>query len=148
MLSYFTKYHSHFPILPEVETFILEYDQNRLLLWTVLAIASRQMADQPTLFSALVDPVRKMAADIYSHQSRSLRTMQALLLLSVWPFPFQQTHNDPTPMYCSLATHIGYSLGLHRPLHKADFEEKVTGVSMSNLIDRKTWHGCFIVNQA
>ena len=130
-----------------MELFILEYDSNRLLLWTVLAIASRALEDYPTLFSSLVDPVRNMAADIYAPQSRSLRTMQALLLLCTWPFPFQQTHNDPSPMYGSLATHIGYSLGLHRPLHKADFQEITAGPATSSTVERKTWYGCFIVNQ-
>lgn len=130
-----------------MELFILEYDSNRLLLWTILAIASRGLEDQPTLFSSLVDSVRKMAADIYAPQSRSLRTMQALLLLCTWPFPFQQTHNDPSPMYISLATHIGYSLGLHRPHFKADFEEITAGPASSNSVERKTWYGCFIVNQ-
>ena len=130
-----------------MELFILDYDSNRLLLWTILAIASRALVDYPTLFSSLVDPVRKMAADIYAPNSRSLRTMQALLLLCTWPFPFQQTHNDPSSMYGGLATHIGYSLGLHRPLHKADFEERIAGSLTSSTVERKTWYGCFIVNQ-
>lgn len=145
--SYFTNYHPNFPILPDMELFVLEYDSNRLLLWTVLAIASKSSVDCPALFPSLVDPVRKMAADIYAPQSRSFRTMQALLLLCTWPFPFQQTHNDPSPMYGSLATNIGYSLGLHRPLHKADFEERTAGLATSNAVERKTWYGCFIVNQ-
>ena len=127
--------------------FILEYDLDRLLLWTVLAIASRSLDDQPALFSALVDPVRKMAADIYNPQSRSLRTMQALLLLCAWPAPFQQTINDPSPMYGSLALNIGHQLGLHRPLHKADFDERAVGFAASTAVECKTWFGCFIVNQ-
>jgi hypothetical protein len=130
-----------------MDVFILEYDLDRLLLWTVLAIASRSMDDQPALFPALVDPVRKRAADIYNPQSRSLRTMQALLLLCAWPFPFQQTINDPSPMYGSLALNIGYQLGLHRPLHKADFDESATGFTASTVVECKTWFGCFIVNQ-
>ena len=130
-----------------MEVFILEYDLDRLLLWTVLAIASRGLDDQPALFAALVDPVRRLAADIYNPQSRSLRTMQALLLLCVWPFPFQQTINDPSPMYGSLALSIGYQLGLHRPLHRADFDERSAGFTTSTIVECKTWFGCFIINQ-
>lgn len=144
---YFLNYHPRFAILPPKEIFIAEYDMNRLLLWTILAIAARNKADQPALFSALVDPVRRLAADIYAPQSRSLRSMQALLLLCVWPFPFQQTINDPSPMYCSLATNVGYQLGLHRPLHRDDFDETLTRPSFSNAVERSTWYGCFIVNQ-
>lgn len=144
---YFTCYHPSFPILPEQHEFLAEYDQNRLLLWTVLAIASKGRDDVPDVYQSLVEPVRRLASDIYAPQSRSLKTMQALLLLCVWPFPHQQTINDPSPMYCSLATNIGHQLGLHRPLHKSDYDERATGPSVCSLSERKTWIGCFIANQ-
>jgi hypothetical protein len=129
--------------LPELDNFLLEYDQNRLLLWTMLAIMSKS---QPETYSSLVDPVRRLAADLYEPQSRSLKTMQALLLLCAWPFPYQRTQNDPSPMYCSLATNIGYQLGLHRPWCKADFEEDTQEGGTATAVERKTWYGCFIVN--
>ena len=145
--SYFISYHPYFPILPDQQTFLAEYDDNRLLLWTVLAIASKGHDEYPYLYSSLVDPVRALAADIYAPQSRSLRTMQALLLLCVWPFPFQQTVNDPSSMYCSLATNIGYQLGLHRPLHRSDFYEGAEQPLQCTAVEKKTWYGCFIANQ-
>lgn len=144
---YFTHYHPYFPILPGQHEFTAEYDSNQLLLWTVLAIASRGREDLPTVYASLVEPVRRLASDIHAPQSRSLKTMQALLLLCVWPFPHQQTINDPSPMYCSLATHVGYQLGLHRPLHRSDFKDSAIRLTTSDLTDRKTWYGCFIVNQ-
>ena len=146
--SFSTSYHAYFPILSEPSEWLAEFSANRLLLWSVLAIASKGRTDLPNLYSSLVDPVRRLAGDIYSPQSRSLGTMQGLLLLCVWPFPFQQTINDPSPMYCSLATHIGLQLGLHRPLLRHDFDEMAKGNVTSTGAERKTWYGCFIVNQA
>lgn len=143
---FFATYHPYFPILPEQHEFLAEYDSNRLLLWTVLAIASKGREDMPNVYTSLVEPVRRLASGIYAPQSRSLKTMQALLLLCVWPFPFQQTINDPSTMYCSLATTIGYQLGLHRPLHRSDFDENAMGPGISNISERSTWYGCFIVN--
>lgn len=143
MLRYYADYHSYFPILPEFDDFILEYDQNKLLLWTLLAITTKSQSET---YSSLVDPVRKLAADLYEPKSRSLKTMQALLLLCAWPFPFQRTQNDPSPMYCSLATNIGYQLGLHRPWCKGDFEENTRGFVTATTVEAKTWYGCFIVN--
>ena len=112
-----------------------------------MAIASFDQENHSSIYVSLVDPVRRLAADLYGPQSRSLKTMQALLLLCVWPFPFQQTINDPSPMYCSLATHIGYQLGLHRPHHRGDFDESATLPIVSTTVEMKTWYGCFIVNQ-
>lgn len=124
-----------------------EYGSNRLLLWTILAIASKGREDMPNVYQSLVEPVRRLASDLYAPQSRSLKTMQALLLLCVWPFPYQQSVNDPSPLYCSLATHIGYQLGLHRPRHLSDFNEDAAGVRIATVSERKTWYGCFIANQ-
>lgn len=114
-----------------------------MLLWTLLAIALKSRQETNAL---LVDPLRKLAADLYGPQSRSFKTMQALLLLCTWPFPFQRTQNDPSPMYCSLATNIGYQLGLHRPLCKGNFEEDTRESVRATTTERKTWYGCFIVN--
>lgn len=50
-------------------------------------------------------------------------------------------------MFCSLATNIGYQLGLHRPLHRSDYDESVDVLVVSTAVERKTWYGCFIVSQ-
>jgi len=126
--------------------FEAEHAANRLLLWTILTLASSHGADNSATYFSLVDPVRRLAADIYGQQSRSFKTMQALLLLCVWPFPFQQTINDPSPMYASLATSIGYQLGLHRPRYRGDFDEHTTMPVQSTSVEMTTWCGCFIVN--
>lgn len=143
---YYTRLHNLFPILPEKEVFEAEHAANKLLLWTVLTLASFHGADDSATYLSLVEPVRRLAADLYGPQSRSFKTMQALLLLCIWPFPFQQTINDPSPMYAALATSIGYQSGLHRPQHRDDFDENTTMPVQSTSVETATWCGCFIVN--
>lgn len=145
---FYARFHSHFPILPEQHIFLSRYNFNKLLLWTVLAIASRESSQHATLYSNLVDPVRRLAGDVYASQSRSFETVQALLLLCVWPFPFQQTINDPSPMYIALASQIAYQLGLHRPSFRADYtENNLPQADPGELARKKVWFGCCIVNQ-
>ncbi|KAK5166495.1 uncharacterized protein LTR77_008038 [Saxophila tyrrhenica] len=144
--SYFTTHHPLFPILPSKAHFYTTHTTNRLLLWTVLALASFDQDSNSATYFSLVDPVRRLAADLYGPQSRSFKTMQALLLLCVWPFPFQQTINDPSPMFCSLATGIGYQLGLHRPRCRGDFDENAVEGVESEGEEERTWWGCFVVN--
>ncbi|KIW08424.1 hypothetical protein, variant [Verruconis gallopava] len=146
--EFYARLHSHFPILPDQPTFLSRYNFNKLLLWTVLAIASRESSQHSALYSSLVDPVRRLAGDLYASQSRSFETVQALLLLCVWPFPFQQTINDPSPMYIALASQIAYQLGLHRPGFRADFtENNLPQADPGELARKKVWYGCCIVNQ-
>jgi hypothetical protein len=147
-VRFYARFHAHFPILSDQHTFLSRYNFNKLLLWTVLAIASRDSTQHATLYSSLVDPVRRLAGDLYASQSRSFETVQALLLLCVWPFPFQQTINDPSPMYMALASQIAYQLGLHRPAFRADFtENNLPQADPGELARKKVWFGCCIVNQ-
>ncbi|EXJ91696.1 hypothetical protein A1O3_00246 [Capronia epimyces CBS 606.96] len=145
--QYYTIYDPQFPILPKKETFLAHYNANTLLLWTMLAIASGSSAQMSPLFNSLVDPVRRLAGDLYSHQSRGLEAVQALLLLCAWPFPYAQTVNDPSPMYASLATNIAYQIGLHRPSFRSDFEYNVSTLDETlEQARQKAWYGCFIIN--
>ncbi|KIW21145.1 hypothetical protein PV08_01725 [Exophiala spinifera] len=131
-------------------TFVPHYDSNRLLLWSMLAVAAGHSSVTSVLYNSLVNPVRRLAGDIYSHQSRGLEAVQALLILCAWPFPYQQTVNDPSPMYCSLATTIALQTGLHRPPALSDdfaFQMDDSGSSRVNIGDReRAWLGCFIMN--
>jgi hypothetical protein len=128
-----------------MDHFIAKYDANKLLLWAILAIASSH--SMPQAYNALVDPVRHLAADLYGTQSRSLQTIQALLLLCAWPFPFQHSANDPSPMYCGLATNVAYQLGLHRSGFRQDFEfGKRTSPEGLDSERELAWAGCYIMN--
>lgn len=113
-----------------------------------MAVSAGASPETASLYNSLVNPVRRLAGDIYSHQSQGLGAVQGLLLLCAWPFPYQQTVNDPSPMYAALATNLAYQLGLHRPpaLH-ADFSYHATRHE-ENLDDERerAWYGCFVIN--
>ncbi|KAH8705209.1 fungal-specific transcription factor domain-containing protein [Talaromyces proteolyticus] len=147
--EFYTNFHPLFPILPTQADFLEAYDANKLLLWTIITIACKESAEYSQLYITLVDPVRRLAGDLYNIQSRDFETIQALLLLCIWPFPFQQTINDPSPMYCGLATQLSYQLGLHRPNLQMHWEYgATTSNTRVNLGRSKVWLGCFVVNHA
>ncbi|RAK95665.1 uncharacterized protein BO80DRAFT_251210 [Aspergillus ibericus CBS 121593] len=145
--EFYANFHPLFPILPSLPDFIKAYDANTLLLWTIIAITSKESPEYSHLCVTLIDPVRSLAGDLYHTQSRNFETIQALLLLCIWPFPFQQTVHDPSPMYCSLATQLSYQLGLHRPNLHMHWEYGATAPNARvDLQRRKAWVGCFVVN--
>ncbi|GAE00296.1 hypothetical protein THITE_2118139 [Paecilomyces variotii No. 5] len=136
------------PILTDLSNFLAGYDSNKLLLWKTLAIVSKESDQHSTLYPSLVDPVRRLAGDLYGPQSRDFETIQALLLLCVWPFPFQQSVSDPTPIYCGLSTQLAYQTGLQRPNCRMHWKyDVISSSSRIELERRKVWFGCFVVNQ-
>ncbi|OOF98998.1 hypothetical protein ASPCADRAFT_2424 [Aspergillus carbonarius ITEM 5010] len=64
--EFYATLHPHFPILPSLPDFIKAYNANRLLLWTIIAIACKESAQFAHLYVTLVDPVRRLAGDLIS----------------------------------------------------------------------------------
>jgi len=58
------------------------WDQNKFLLWTIVAIASKSMDAYIHLHTHLQPHVRRLASDIYSPDNDPLPNVQALLLLA------------------------------------------------------------------
>jgi hypothetical protein len=56
----------------------------------------------------------------------SLATVQAVLLLAIWPFPTSQSTNDLAVTLGSVAISAAMSIGLHRPLNSHDFKREFT----------------------
>ena len=113
----------------------------------VMAVGSKNSPTYSHLYLQLQDPVTRLAADHARPASRSIYFVQALLLLSVWPFPFNAVNEEPSWLHCGLATHMAMLLGLHRPLHPFRLLN-AAGAEIGDLPMRtRTWLACFIVDQ-
>jgi len=148
IVRFYTTYHPYFSILPRKEIILARFQSQKLLPWAILAVAAGGSVQLQSLYNSLVDPVRRLAGDIYSHQSRGLEAVQALLLLCAWPFPYQQTINDPSPTYAAQATNIALQIGLHRPDFYSDFEYGPRKSENLELERERAWYGCFIISHA
>ena len=146
-LRYYMHYQDRLPILPDLSSFAKSYVSCPFLFWTVIAVASKHSQQHSHLYSNLVKPVQSLAADINAAAGQSLATIQALLILCWWPFPFRATINDPSWTYCGLAIHKALQIGLHRPLHCSDFEYQAEHDSKDLTVRQKTWLACFVTNQ-
>ncbi|ETS79693.1 hypothetical protein PFICI_09546 [Pestalotiopsis fici W106-1] len=145
---YFTSYHHLFPILSEPSIFYLNYPRcSQLLFWVLIAIASKSIPKYSQLHLQLEPHVRTLATSTEEVVDHPLGTVQALLLLCWWPFPFKALREDPSWMYAGSATHIALRSGLHRPCHFSDFVYGDRLDAMGVLAFTKAWIGCFIVNQ-
>ncbi|QKX60294.1 uncharacterized protein TRUGW13939_07437 [Talaromyces rugulosus] len=145
--EFYEDYHPFCPILPHPRAFLGYAELCPLLLYIVLVTALRGKPEHNELFLALVDTVRTMSYELMRPEFVSLQTMQAFLLLCYWPLPYSKRIDDPTHSFIALATHIGYSLGMHRaPRYAKDFDNKLSVDGNMEVCRRITWVVCFITN--
>jgi hypothetical protein len=129
---YYSHYHPLFPILPDIASFAKTYDKCLLLFWTIMAIGSKRSPSSLNLYLPLSVSVPRLAADLNTTASQSLETIQALLILCWWPFPFQATT---------------LQFGIHRGRNHSDFVYNSKIDDATSFVYQKTWLGCYITNQ-
>lgn len=72
-------------------------------------------------------------------------TVQALLLLSLWPSPASSMSNDTSFLFASIAKTSAMQLGLHRPDTVQDFLRVKTQLGPAAFLDAvRTYIGCYI----
>lgn len=75
-------------------------------------------------------------------------TIQALLLVSMWPFPVDTLWKDPSLLMISVARSAAMQNGLHRPETMQDFQRVKTQLAPEEFHAAvKLWVGCYIAAQ-
>ncbi|KAJ2963134.1 hypothetical protein NQZ79_g1796 [Umbelopsis isabellina] len=139
---YFEKMHIYLPfrMIRSVDSI---HQLCPLLFWVIVAVASRDRV----LVKSLIPHVQRMTSDIMLKPVRNVETVQAILILCLWPFPYSSQLDDQSFFLCGMALHIGLQIGLHRPEYAFQFSSKQDVLRTSIPIRRTTWIACFVVNQ-
>ena len=146
--SFFKYYHPYFDILDANLSPDEYFSRSALLFWSIIVIAARQYQHDATLYSELTPPVTRMMWSAISTLPHTRFIVQAILLLSVWPFPTNSMSTDPSFVLVSIAKSASMQLGLHRPEIIQDFMRVKTRLGPEEFQDAvKTWVGGFIAAQ-
>ena len=139
---YFLRCHPYLPF-SMCRSIELIYERCPILFWVICAAAS---AD--TTYSQFEEPVRNLISDVLNPlKVGTVEIVQAVLILCMWPFPFINQKTDSSFIYSGLATHIGLSIGLHRPAIDAGLGQETSDRDGDEEIRRTTWAACFVVAQ-
>lgn len=85
-----------------------------------------------------------MLSNVMTRSIRSTYTIQALLLLCLWPFPVQSQLDDPSWEYCGMAVAAALKMGLEdRPV---SWGQTVRPSPDEHIPRLKAWLGCFVVS--
>lgn len=144
--TYFARCHQYLPFKMMTHSADAIYSRCPLLFWVICATAANWK-----LRSQLATPVTTMLTAAIHSIPRSVEQVQAMLIMSMWPFPFSSVMEDVSHYYCCLATQMALHLGLHRPnqthLHEHGHEERENARAVGEEVKTTTWLSCFIVNQ-
>ncbi|KAK5950063.1 Regulatory protein leu3 [Knufia fluminis] len=119
------------------------YTKRPLFFWAICAVTSSW-----TLRSQLEPLTKRLVAETMCSVSQSIETVQALLVLSMWPFAVSSLNEDPSCYYSGLAWQMCLQLGLHRPLetHSHQYGSEADSRTEHEEVKITTWLAAFVVN--
>ncbi|KAM0509645.1 hypothetical protein ACHAP9_000143 [Verticillium nonalfalfae] len=110
--QYFKHFHPYFPIVRIREPNRV-YAASPILFWTIITVACRAYACDAELFSFLAQNLPREVWAVAMTPPLDLPAINALLVLSAWPFPSANNSSDPSSSYVAIAMNASLMLGLH-----------------------------------
>ncbi|OIW26075.1 N-terminal fungal transcription regulatory domain-containing protein [Coniochaeta ligniaria NRRL 30616] len=146
--EFFTYYHPFLPFLNPSHTPDQYYQQLSLLYWSIISVAARRYAADPTFLTQLSGPLTRLLWQTIGDVPQSYYAVKAMCLLCTWPLPTSTSASDPTHILGGVMMKTATGIGLHRPNHINDFSRVALDLNTEQLHDRvKTWAVCNIVAQ-
>jgi hypothetical protein len=144
--SFFQDFHPHFPILDPNNSCSDCHQRSPLLFWTINAIAARGHKVLSFLRSELQRPLMDLLWTKTSTIPPSHFTIQAQLLLCIWPFSPPTLIADPSLSLASLAKAGCMQLGLHQPNNMQDYNRVRFEINEAHVAEAaKLWVAAFVV---
>jgi transcriptional regulatory protein LEU3 len=124
------------------------YNQSEFLFWTMVITGARTYKKDPTIVEALINPVKALMRESLFDPLQAISTIQAVLLLSLWPTPINTTFKDQTHAMTGAAMNLALQKGLSKSSRKQDFAGVPLKYSESDQVFRaRLWMYCVIIFQ-
>jgi hypothetical protein len=147
--AFFNEMHPLLPFLSESSPNAC-YDREPFLFWTICVLGLRSVGpDLANSLSPFVTTEALHAPPRSCHnQAAATAVIQALLLLSFWPFKSPSLLHEAIWLHCGSAVHLALHVGLHHPHSAAEFAPKERRAHIPALVTefRRTWIACYVVN--
>ncbi|KAH8698905.1 hypothetical protein BGW36DRAFT_460728 [Talaromyces proteolyticus] len=146
---YFTKYAPLLPILDPRLSPNMYFSRSPLLFWTIVAIGSRRYEKDPTLLTRLAPSIQNIALLSLSMRETVIELIQSLLLLSIWPFPFNSANKAMVHIFSGAAVNLAQQIGLHVCGVGQDFARvKLIPNEAEKAYRAQLWEYCLMINQS
>ncbi|KAI0370391.1 hypothetical protein BV20DRAFT_1074886 [Pilatotrama ljubarskyi] len=121
------------------------YWRSPFLFTVVCGIASRFYPERPDLYQRAMNCARLAAGSTLIGGQKSVETVQAYILLSLYPVPARKWEEDRCWVYLGLAIRIATDLNLHHP---NTVEAKNEQHAREMLNRTRTWLNCFNLDRS
>ncbi|KAL7279089.1 hypothetical protein ACG7TL_006927 [Trametes sanguinea] len=121
------------------------YWRSPFLFTVVCGIASRFYSERPALYHQAMNCARLAAGSTLIGGQKSVETVQAYILLSLYPVPARKWEEDRCWVYLGLAIRIATDLNLHHP---NTVEPKNEQHAREMLNRTRTWLNCFNLDRS
>lgn len=111
---YYARYHQQLPVLDEQTEPTAIIDASPLLFWTICFTASRNLLPQQRYFPILCKKITGLLSNLMIVRHDSVYTMQALLILTMWPPPVRRQSDDMRWTYSGMTLQMALHAGCHR----------------------------------
>lgn len=124
------------------------YEYSSVLFWTVVYVGSRNYTRDPTILERIIAPLQTEFQQSLFDPEDSIPSIQAALLLCLWPFPVDTLFKLRTHVVAGAAMMLAMQKGLHVSGRAQDFVRVPLSQSITEKQFRKTlWMHCQIVFQ-
>lgn len=124
------------------------YQRSPLLFWSILATGARRYTDDPTLFQRVVSQILQIALGTLFSFSNPVTTIQAVLILSLWPIPTNTLFHDSSHTLAGVAMQLAVQNGLHIFGREQDYSRQNVNEANSEVTLRfRLWIHCVVTFQ-
>ncbi|KAK9349816.1 hypothetical protein V1523DRAFT_356413 [Lipomyces doorenjongii] len=136
----------YFPILDEDFSATDLVQSCPLLFWTIIIISSRYHTRHCSIYRSLCDPYMETLSNALVRSIKSVRVIQAILYLCLWPLRISKQHGDPSLTYCGVAVNASLKLGLHKPVQEKENQNRGQAFVVDSEERMMMWMGCLYLS--
>lgn len=147
-ISFDIFHYKHIPILEWSPSIQALHQSSRLLFWTIIIVACRHHPTHAHLLETLQESYERLLQSAICKAMHSVQTVQAVLIICLWPMPRLHQSEDPSWMFCGLAMNSALHLRLNEPTipqQLADYDHSNAG-KISVRSRTMTWLACFQIS--
>ena len=145
---YFKEYHYLLPMLEPNRPAGEYYSSSPLLFWSIIAVAARQYRKDIELLDRISQPLNDLLWRKAAESPGTLGNIQALILVSKWPFLNLRLRNDRSIILTSVAVTAAMQVGMHRPGRENDYSKDQIDLNLAARAEwTRTWLSAVILSQ-
>lgn len=147
-VKFFEKYHVTIPFIDPLLDCVRCHQQSEFLFWAIISVASREQQPQKDFLSRLSPYFAELLGEIVLGGTLSLRQVQALLLLSLWPPTNDRFWGDRSMTLANISMSSAMYLGIHNPYYEHEYTNTAVKLSEGERAERvRTWIACVAIAQ-